>query len=135
MLDTVLLKSLQIYRASSSISKKKLTPSKKRERKVYIVAFWKFNPPPPNHQLVNGQHPIFDSMKNIKHYHAKFLKISKNINDRTFAVLFRVKESLIWPTISKLQNVFDHFDSDIETSGHRIEPIEAKDRLITEFEI
>lgn len=138
MLDSALQKSLQIYRASSSIRKKKLSdktrsPQQRKEIKVYIVAFWKFNPPPLNHPLdANGQHPIFASMKNIKHYCCKFIKIP---NNREFAVLFKVKESSITSTISNVIKVFHDFDSDIEMSGHRIEEgtDEAMNRLQNEF--
>lgn len=141
MLDSTLQKSLQIYRASSSIRKKKLSdktrsPQQIKEIKLYIVAFWKFNPLPLNHPLdANGQHPIFASMKNIKHYRCKLIKTPNNNNE--FAVLFKVKQSSITSTISNVNKVFHDFDSDIEMSGDRIEDArdedEAMDRLQNEY--
>lgn len=89
---------------------------RKKDHKVYVVVFWKYNHPPLIHQLDNnGRHPLFTSLQQIKYYRGKYIKL---VPDREFAVLFKVKNKHLLPLLMKVESIFNEYSSDVESHGH-----------------
>jgi hypothetical protein len=102
---------LRNYRASSLI---RSPPNKTPNH--YVAVFWKFVEPPLNHQLVRGQHPLFDSLKENKHYQGKYIKTNP---DRDFAMLFLVDERNLPYFFIQVKGIFEMYSSDVETHGYK----------------